>query len=266
MEERNTETKGRMRPAVIISSDADALAEQAAAEFLRLANDAISRRGVFLALLSGGSTPAGTYRLLATSDLDFGRAQFFIGDERDVPPESSASNYRFIREHLLSTERSRAGKLYRWLTEKSDRNKIAAKYESEIMAAASSADAAVDFNGLRVPRFDLILLGIGTDGHTASLFPKTEALHEARRLAVPNFVPQLKQWRFTVTFPLINNARDVLFLASGREKAGPVSRVIAGNADFTEIPASGVRPVRGNVIWFIDEGAASKIDEGVPTR
>lgn len=266
MEERNTETKGRMRPAVIISSDAEALAEQASAEFLRLANDAISKRGVFLALLSGGSTPAGTYRLLATSDLDFERTHFFIGDERDVPPDSAESNYRFIREHLFSNQRSRAGKLYRWLTEKSDRNKIAAKYESEMMAAASSADAVVDFNGLKVPRFDLILLGIGTDGHTASLFPQTEALHEARRLAVPNFVPGLAQWRFTVTFPLINNARDVMFLAAGREKAEPVSRVIAGNADFTEVPASGVRPVCGNVFWFVDEGAASMINEGEPRR
>ncbi|MER3429867.1 MAG: 6-phosphogluconolactonase [Blastocatellia bacterium] len=266
MEKRNSETIPRIKHAVIVASDARALAEQAAAEFLRLADEALNKRGVFLASLSGGSTPGLTYEMLAASDLDFARTHFFICDERDVPPDNSYSNYRFIREHLLGSGTSKTTKLHRWLTEKSDRNRIATEYQSEIMEVASSLGAIAEFVGGKAPRFDVVLLGIGSDGHTASLFPRTDALTEMQRLAVPTFVPAIDQWRFTLTFPALNNARHIIFLAAGKEKAETIRRVIKGEGEIGEIPALGVRPISGNVTWFIDLDAAAMLDAGAATE
>lgn len=261
MEERDTETESDLKPAIIVSADGTALAEQAMAEFLRLADDALHRRGVFLACLSGGSTPALLYDLLAESDLAFDRTVFFFGDERDVPPDHPQSNYRLACEHLFRSASSKKAEVYRWRTEIGDHDSVAVEYQSTIIRIAASHGATIDTEFGTTPRFDVILLGIGADGHTASLFPHTNALSERQRIAVANFVPQLDAWRYTLTFSAINSARDVLFLAAGPTKSEAVRKVIKGGAEVSQVPAAGVRPINGKITWFLDQASAALIQD-----
>lgn len=263
MEERNTETTGAMNPAIIVSANPVAMAEQAAAEFLRLSEQAIKERGVFLACLSGGSTPVLLYDLLADADLYFEKSVFFFGDERDVPPDHPESNYRLACEHLFRSDKGKSSTIYRWHTEMRDREETAFEYETTILRVSNQFNSVIQRDNFPVPRFDLILLGIGEDGHTASLFPHTTALHESQRIAVANFVDRMGIWRYTLTFPAINNARNIIFLAAGEKKAEAVRMAVTGKADISDIPAAGVRPVEGNITWFLDEESAMLISAEV---
>lgn len=228
----------------------------AAAELvIQATNDAVAERGRFTIALSGGSTPKSLFNLLATnakSTLPWNSMFFFWGDERHVPPADSESNYRMANEAMLSRIPVPAGNVFRIPTENPDAAAAADTYEETLRKFF-----AVDPK--EVPRFDLILLGLGPDGHTASLFPGTSALHEKSRLVVANWVEKLKTSRITLTLPVLNAARCVAFLVSGTDKAPALHEVLEGTAPADQYPAKLVRPTDGKLIWLIDRAAASEL-------
>ena len=241
-----------------IVNDSAELYKAAAAEFALLASQAVHRKGSFSVALSGGSTPKGLYTLLASKDaapVPWPQTSFFFGDERLVPPEHPDSNFRMANEALLSRVRVRAENVFRVRTEEPSPEAAALQYESVMK----------NYFALRpgqFPCFDLILLGLGPDGHIASLFPGTAALQEKERLVVSNWVEKLKAYRFTSTYPVINSAACVMFLVSGKEKAQIVREVFENSK--ADLPARRVRPADGRLLWLIDHPAASLLS-GEPT-
>lgn len=227
---------------IIVSKGRDELAAKVAADFASLAREAIRERGSFIVALSGGSTPLLLYRHLRGTSIDWERVFFYFGDERNVPPDEDASNFKGANKELFRPLRIREDNIFRWRTELGTPVEVAEDYERTLRNL--SAD---------LPRFDLILLGMGTDGHTASLFPGTDALSETKRLAVANWVPQLGSWRFTLTYPVINNARNVMFLVAGEDKAERLKEVLEGD---TDLPAKIVKPTDGNLTWYLDHSSA----------
>jgi 6-phosphogluconolactonase len=225
----------------------------AAEEFVSAAQASIRGKGSFTVALSGGSTPQGMYSVLAGGDGLRAQAQwdqiaFFWGDERQVPPEHADSNFRMARQALLS--RVPAGQVFRIKGEAQDAADAAAQYEQELRAFFRLADG-------EFPRFDLVLLGMGADGHTASLFPGTKALDEQRRLAVSNWVGKFFASRITLTPPVINNAARVMFLVSGPDKAPALKAVLEGPFEPEQLPAQLVRPRDGKLLWLMDAAAAN---------
>lgn len=240
-------------PSVTVASDTDALFRAAAAEFQEASAEAVAARGIFRVALSGGSTPKGLYSLLATdftlrSSIAWDQAEFFWSDERHVPPDHPESNYRMAQDSLLSRVPVRGDRVHRVRAEQPDASVAAIAYEVEIRRA-------FDTYG-EIPRFDLILLGLGADGHTASLFPGTPALDERSRLVTANHVPSLGADRITMTYPLLNAARRILFVVAGSEKAAAVRAVLQPDPDAPVLPARLVRPEDGKVIWVLDRAAA----------
>jgi 6-phosphogluconolactonase len=231
------------------------LSQAAAEEVIRAATDAVAQRGRFAIALSGGSTPKNLYTLIAanaSASLPWDRMFFFWGDERHAPPDHPDSNYRMAYEALLSKIPIPPGNVFRIPAENPDAAAAAEAYEQ--MLRKFFALAPGEF-----PRFDLILLGLGPDGHTASLFPETAALQEKSRLAVANWVEKLKTSRITFTLPVLNAARCIAFLVSGTDKAGVLHEVLEGNAPGEKYPSKLVRPGDGKVIWFVDRAAASEL-------
>jgi 6-phosphogluconolactonase len=229
------------------------LFEAAAEEVVRAANQAVAQRGRFTLALSGGSTPKNLYTLLATNartSLPWDRTYFFWSDERHVPPSDPESNYRMAEEAMLSKVPVAASNVFRVPTENPDAAAAAEAYE-QTLRKFFTVEAG------QLPRFDLILLGMGPDGHTASLFPETAALRERSRLVVANWVEKLKTSRITFTLPLLNAARCVAFLVSGTDKASVLHEVLEGNAPGEQYPAKLVHPADGKLIWFLDRAAAS---------
>jgi 6-phosphogluconolactonase len=229
------------------------LFESSAELVVQTAKDAVAARGRFAIALSGGSTPKSLYTLLATTaraSLPWERMFFFFGDERHVPPESPESNYRMANESMLSKVPVAAGNVFRIPAENSDAAAAAAAYE-QTLRKFFAIEAG------QVPRFDLILLGLGPDGHAASLFPETAALRETSRLVVANWVEKLKAFRITLTLPVLNAARCVAFLVSGTDKAPALREVLEGSAPAEQYPSKLVRPTDGTLIWFVDKAAAS---------
>ncbi len=213
------------------------LFQAAAEEVLRSAADAIAQRGRFTIALSGGSTPRNLYTLIAANaspTLPWDKMFFFWGDERHVPPTDPESNYRMANETLLSKVPVPPGNIFAL-------RKFFALPPGEF------------------PHFDLILLGMGPDGHTASLFPGTAALQEKSRLVVANWVEKLNTSRITFTLPVLNAARRVAFLVSGADKAGVLHEVLEGDAPGEKYPSKLVRPDKGKLIWFVDRAAASQL-------
>ena len=239
--------------------DKEELSRFAAERFVEITHEKPSGTSVALA---GGSTPKSLYNLLASAafreKIDWNKVFFFFGDERNVTPDDPESNFRMAEENLFQVldmpdDRGFAWQdtnVYRWQTEAKDPEKIAENYR-RLMKTAFSLDEEEKF-----PRFDLILLGMGADGHTASLFPNTKALHETERTAVANYVEKLNDWRFTLTFPVINNARNVIFLATGEEKAETLKEILEGEFQPKKFPAQSVKPHKGNLMWLVDEQAA----------
>ncbi len=224
----------------------------AAEEFVRLGRAAITERERFTVALSGGSTPRSLYSLLAKNYADFSwsRTFLFFGDERHVPPTDSDSNYRMVNEALLTKVPIPTGNVYRVRAENPDAAAAAADYEEKLRS----------FFRLRpgeFPRFDLILLGMGPDGHTASLFPDSEGLKEQSRLVIANWVQKFQTHRITFTFPVLNHAAEVMFLASGPDKADMVRQVLEGKST-PPFPAQQVQP-DGRLAWMLDEAAAAKL-------
>ncbi len=233
------------------------LFEAAAEEVVRAANQAVAQRGRFTLALSGGSTPKNLYTLLATNartSLPWDRTYFFWSDERHVPPSHPESNYRMAEEAMLSKIPVAAGNVFRVPTENPDAAAAAEAYEQTLRKFFAVEPG-------QVPRFDLILLGMGPDGHTASLFPETAALREKARLVVANWVEKLKTSRITFTLPLLNAAHGVAFLVSGTDKASALHEVLEGNAPGEQYPTKLVQPADRKLIWFLDRAAASGLKQ-----
>jgi 6-phosphogluconolactonase len=239
----------------IVNSAAD-LFQAAAAEFAGLASEAVRRQGRFRVALSGGSTPKGLYSLLAGAagaSIPWDKTCFFWSDERHVPPDHPESNYRMANEAMLSKVPARPENIFRIHSEEKDANAAAAAYEQTLRT----------FFGLRpceFPRFDLILLGLGPEGHAASLFPDSPAMEEKNRLVVDNWVEKFKTDRITFTLPLLNHAACVMFLISGNEKAAILREVLENPGQ--DLPAQKVHPEDGRLIWLADRAAAAALQKG----
>jgi 6-phosphogluconolactonase len=230
----------------------------AAEEVVRAAQEAVAQRGRFTIALSGGSTPKSLFNLLATNAknvLPWDRMFFFWGDERHVPPTDPDSNYRMAEETMLSKIPVAAGNVFRFAAENPDAAAVADAYEQTLRKFF--ALQPVEF-----PRFDLILLGMGPDGHTASLFPNTAGLKEKSRLVIANWVDKLKTSRLSLTLPVINAAACVAFLVSGTDKAPALHAVLEGDAPGEQYPSKLIHPADGKLIWLIDRAAASELKSG----
>jgi 6-phosphogluconolactonase len=227
----------------------------AAEEVVRATNDAVAERGRFAIALSGGSTPRNLFNLLATNArtvLPWDRMFFFFGDERHVPPTDPESNYRMADESLLSKVPVPPGNVFRIAAENPDAAAAAEAYEKTLQKFFALQPG-------QFPVFDLILLGMGPDGHTASLFPGTAGLQEKSRLVIANWVEKFKTSRITLTLPVLNAARCVTFLVSGMDKAPALHAVLEGDAPGEQYPSKLVRPTDGKLIWLIDRAAASEL-------
>lgn len=237
------------RPEITIFNDRYSLFASAADRFIDIGVRAIRERSRFIVALSGGSTPESLYSLLATeayrNRIAWERVVFLFGDERNVQSDDERSNFRLANRTLFGPLAIPPGNIHRWMTELADPAETADRYDRLLS----------DLTG----PIDLCLLGIGEDGHTASLFPDTAAINECDRLAVSNWVPQLGEIRFTMTFPAINASSEILFVVSGASKAKAVMKAIAGPPDAITCPASGVRPISGSLTWLLDEEAGSLV-------
>lgn len=237
---------------VHIHKDTATMAERAAHILADACEEAINERGVFKIALSGGQTPIPLFRLLAGQDwaehLPWGKMTFFWVDERCVDPDHPDSNYGLARRELLS--HVPATHFFRMRGD-TDPFEAAKKYEEQIRA---------DFNlgPQDLPRFDFVILGMGADGHTGSIFPNSPALVEKKQLVIDQYVPELKEDRITLTLPVLNNARSCLFLVTGSEKNDVLSKALNLLAEPT-LPAQMVRPTFGDLIWIVDEAAAKGI-------
>lgn len=232
--------------------DAERLAAAAAARWIALCHAALAARGVFHVALSGGSTPKRLYHWLARPDqqavIDWTRVQLWFGDERAVPPEHTDSNYRMVRETLLDHIAIPPQNVHRMHAEPAHIEQNAVDYAAQLRQLPQ--DAA----GMSV--FDLILLGMGPDGHTCSLFPGTPILHERARSVAAVHVQKLDSWRLSLTYPVLDAARQLLFLVAGADKAPMLRQVCRGAAD---VPVQGIRP-RGEVEWYLDAAAAAELN------
>lgn len=240
-----------MSPEINILPDVEALHRAAAAEFVEAAVEAIKARGRFDVVLSGGSTPKGLYSLLAGNpQIAWDNVNFFWGDERHVPADHPDSNFRMANESLLMRLRVKSSQVFRMAGENPDAAKAASDYESQLRHS---------FGDQSLPRFDLVLLGMGPDGHTASLFPGTKALDEQHHLVVSNWVGKFYTDRITLTAPVLNNAALVMFLVNGSDKAPALKAVLEGPIEPSQLPAQLIRPQNGRLVWLIDRTAGTML-------
>lgn len=238
---------------VLVFQTPEEVALNAAERFVVFAAQSVSERGWFSVVLAGGNTPRRLYELLATSvfrsRIEWARVHVFFGDERPVPPDHPDSNFRLANDALLSHVPIPVENVHR-INGVGDPVENAQDYERELKKF---------FQGSESPRFDLVLLGMGNDGHTASLFPHTSALNEKDKWVVANWVDSLSSYRLTLTAPSINAAANVDFLVTGEDKASALARVLDGPCDARELPAQLIEPVTGELTWLVDIGAASKL-------
>jgi 6-phosphogluconolactonase len=247
-----------------VYADADTLARAAAAEVLRLAERSVAERGLFTLALAGGSTPKKLYGLLATDPayrtLPWDKTHFFFGDERHVPPDHAESNYLMVKNSLLSTGLVPEQNVHRVRAELPDAHQAAADYDVELHRFFGEA---LRPNGY--PQFDLILLGMGPDGHTASLFPDSQGLKETQRWCIANPVEKFKTDRITFTFPVLNAARAVYLLVAGADKADMIYEVLVAQRDRPVYPVQRVVPTDGIKVWMLDRAAAAKLPPELQT-
>lgn len=245
---------------IIVLKDIDELSREVAGRFVRLASEAIKERRTFSVVLSGGSTPRKLYSLLAElpwrDQVQWEDVCFLWGDERCVPPDHPDSNYRMAYEVLLSRIPVPGANVHRMHGE-----------EEPETAAHNYADSLKQFPHLEGwPRFDLVLLGMGEDGHTASLFPGTAAVENHDDTVVAHRVEKLGAYRLTLTPPVLNNAANVFFLVSGGEKAKVLKKVLEGDFMPSELPSQAIRPENGKLIWFVDGDAARRLRQARTAR
>ncbi len=234
-------------PVIHVAATPDELAHEAARRMVEAYQQAIGIKGRFSVALAGGSTPKLLYQTLTGSawkeQFDWTKVHVYFSDERCVPPEHADSNYRMAADAMLKHLPIPPDNVYRFRGE------------------LPPQEAATEYNALLKEQFgdngcDLVLLGMGEDGHTASLFPSTEALNETKADCVANFVPKLDAWRLTMTYPFINRAWMVMILATGTSKAERIRQVLEDSPDPVEIPIAAVKPELGKLIWLLDAGAA----------
>lgn len=244
-----------------VYNDVEQLARAAAELFVSLSASAIQARGRFRVALSGGGTPRRVYELLATGEfsrrIDWDGVDLFWGDERYVPAEDRDSNYRMTAEALLRHISIPADNIHRVRTEISPPAAAASAYEIEMRQSFQCRSS--------IPQFDLIFLGLGTNGHTASLFPHSAALSEHSRPVVADFATEVKAWRITMTAPLLNRGRAVAFLVEGKQKAEVLHEVLLGPNDPQRLPAQLIAP-EGQLLWMLDEAAASLLPDAERRR
>ena len=238
-----------------IFRDTAELAEAAAHHIIESLSRTIAERGMATLVLSGGQTPVFVYRALAeksrTLRLVWDSVHFFWGDERCVPPDDAASNFRMAQESLLGSISVPASNVHR-IKGENPAASAAVEYSAEVRRAAK-------LDPRTLPVFDLILLGVGEDGHVASLFPGSSAETETKELVTSTFVEKLMTHRITMTFPVLNNARDVCMLVAGKAKS-EILRTVFSDED-RGLPVQKIRPARGTIHWFIDQAAASALPE-----
>lgn len=230
----------------------------AAEELCKQALTAVAQRSKFSVALSGGSTPKSLYTLLASGafpKFPWDKTYFFFGDERHVPPADPESNYRMVNEAMLS--KTPAANVFRVPAEMKEPDAAASVYEETLRSFFSLGPD-------EFPRFDLILLGLGPDGHTASLFPGTAALDERKKLVVANWVEKFKTHRITFTFPVLNQAACVMFLACGADKATILREVLEN--PLADLPSQKVRPPDGRLEWMVDRAAAAGLSAEIKSR
>jgi 6-phosphogluconolactonase len=236
--------------------DFPSLTRAAALRFTSIAEAATTTRNRFSVALSGGSTPRSLYQLLATDEfiplVDWQQTFVFWGDERCVPPDHKDSDYHMAREALLDYVPLPMSNIYRMQGE-ADPEEAASIYDARLREFFTGRSAGMVLR----PRFDLVLLGMGEDGHTASLFPETAVLDEQERWAAAQYVAKLDAWRITLTPPAINAAANIIFLVSGENKAETLRQVIDGDASPYQYPAKLIQPYDGRLTWLVDAAAAS---------
>jgi 6-phosphogluconolactonase len=237
-----------------VYASAEGVAQAAAELFVRTSQGAIRKRGRFAVALSGGSTPKRTYELLAKPEfsrsVDWNRVHLFWGDERYVAHDDPSSNFRMTREALLSSIAIPAENIHAVPTELTPPEAAASAYEAEIRRVIGETPT--------LPRFDLIYLGLGTNGHTASLFPHSPILKEQARLVAADFVAELDRWRISMTFPLLNSSERVAFLVAGADKAQVMRDVLVGPLDPERLPAQSISP-RGELLYLADVAAVAEL-------
>ena len=248
----------RATPNLQVFADASEVARAAALRFVEIARESIASRGRFSVALAGGSTPKRVYELLAGDDLsdqlDWSNVHIFFGDERCVPPDDAESNYRMANESLLARVALPEENVHRMRGE-GDAVANARLYEDELRGY---------FDGDTWPQFDLVMLGMGDDGHTASLFPGTRALDVHTAWVTANWVEKFDTFRVTLTAPAINHARHVMFIVTGASKAERLQEVLYGAHEPQRLPSQLIQSQAGALAWFLDEAAAKLLrkDEG----
>ena len=247
---------------VRILPDAAAITRRAAELFVQAARDAVAESDSFTVALSGGSTPKSLYSLLADdadlrAQLPWEKMHFFFGDERHVPPDHPESNFHMANETLFSKELVKASRITRIKGEYADTEKAALEYEQALRAYFIIEKG-------EFPRFDLVLLGMGGDGHTLSLFPGTKALHApADRIVVRNWVGKLYTERITLTAPAVNQANRVIFLVARADKAPALKAVLEGPYEPEQLPAQLIQPAHGKLLWLVDQAAGALLATGI---
>jgi 6-phosphogluconolactonase len=238
-----------------VEPDPAALARRAAQYFVEMAGEAVEEHGRAWIALSGGATPKAAFELLADPSqpwrtrMPWQALDLYWVDERSVSPDHADSNYRMTREALLDHVPLRPEQIHR-IEGELEPQAAAARYESELRSSFR-------LEGAESPRFDLVALGLGSDGHTASLFPHTEALHQVSSLVAANYVPRKDAWRITLTWPVINHARSVFFLVSGEDKAAVLREVLLGPRDPDRLPSQLISPSSGILTFILDKSAAA---------
>ena len=253
-----------MNREVQILPDAAAIARRAAEQIVESAAAAVKERGVFTISLAGGSTPKTLYTLLATdpvfrSKMPWDKTQFFFGDERHVPPDDSESNFRMANESMLSKLSLKPDQVLRIKAENEDAEKAAKEYEQTLRLWFKLSDG-------QLPRFDVLLLGMGDEGHTLSLFPGTKALHDNGRLVMSNWVGKFFTTRITTTAPVASNAALVIFMITKADKALALKAVLEGPYEPEQLPSQLIKPKSGKLLWLVDTTAASKLAAGTGVR
>jgi 6-phosphogluconolactonase len=246
---------------VRILTNLEAIAKRAAQEFVQASTSAISERGSFSVALSGGSTPKALYSLLATDatlrpQIPWDKMLVYFGDERNVGPDHADSNFRMATEAMISKVPLKPEQVFRIKGEYKDTERAAVEYEQALCTSLKVAEG-------RFPRLDLVLMGMGNEGHTASLFPGAKALHESKRAVVRTWVGKLYTERITLTVPAINNAARIIFMITGVDKALALKGVLEGPYEPDQLPAQMIQPANGKLLWLVDTIAGGMLSIGI---
>ena len=256
-----TPKRGTPNREIRVLPDAAAIARRAAQDIVQAAASAVEQKGTFSLVLAGGSTPKTLYQLLATdptlrSQLPWDKMVLLFGDERNVPPDHPDSNFRMANEAMISKVPLKPQQVLRIKGEYKDTEKAAQEYEQTLRKS-------FQLRAGEFPRFDLVLLGMGNDGHTLSLFPGTKALHENHRLVARNWVGKLDTERITLTAPAANHAAQVIFMVTGADKAPALKSVLEGPYEPEQLPSQLVQPLNGKSQWFVDTAAGTLLSTGI---